>query len=62
MGRKIHASQQVTRTVGSCDGHDSHRAKTQEMAHKRFSPLNINLEINNERQDCKTGTVWKGGG
>jgi hypothetical protein len=21
-------------------------------------PLNINLEINSERQDCKIGTVW----
>jgi hypothetical protein len=23
-------------------------------------PLNIDLEINNERQDCKIGTVWTG--
>jgi hypothetical protein len=22
--------------------------------------LNINLEINNEKRDCKTGTVWGG--
>jgi hypothetical protein len=26
------------------------------------APLNIYLEINNERQDCKIGTVVEGGG
>jgi hypothetical protein len=24
------------------------------------APLNINLNINNERQDCKIGTAWGG--
>jgi hypothetical protein len=28
----------------------------------RHTPLNINLNINNERQDCKIGTVCVWGG